>query len=201
MRKTRTRRARGDRGAVLAEAALTLPLVFMFIFGIIEYGLVFRDDLTVTNGSRDGARAATAFTEPLGDYKVLQTMAESLKVIDEDDIEQILIYRAAHDADPPSAACLALDPVAHNASTGMGCNVYTLADLDFPDRFGCDDASDWDQGWCPGDRDVVGSSFAGDVDYVGVYVKLDHQFVTGFFGNGMTLTENTIMRMEPVRAS
>ena len=186
---------------MLAEAALTLPLVFMFVFGVIEYGLVFRDDLTVTNGSRDGARAATAFTDPLGDFKILQTMQESLQVVDEDDIERIVIYRATNDSTPVPAACLAIDPRVSHATTGMGCNVYTLDDLAQPDRFGCDDPTDWDQGWCPGDRDVVGSSFAGDVDFVGVFVEIDHDFVTGFFGPGMNLTETTVMRMEPVRAS
>jgi hypothetical protein len=41
----------------------------------------------------------------------------------------------------------------------------------------------------------------GHTDYVGVYVRTRHNFLTGFFGSGLDLTAHTVMRLEPVSAS
>ncbi|MEL7210255.1 MAG: hypothetical protein AAGK32_18825, partial [Actinomycetota bacterium] len=38
-------------------------------------------------------------------------------------------------------------------------------------------------------------------DYIGVYVRTRHNYLTGFFGNGVDLTANTVMRLEPVGTS
>jgi hypothetical protein len=42
-----------------------------------------------------------------------------------------------------------------------------------------------------------GNSGAGP-DYVGVYVRFDHQWMTGLFGSTKTVTDITVMRIEPV---
>jgi hypothetical protein len=35
-------------------------------------------------------------------------------------------------------------------------------------------------------------------DYLGVYVRAHHDFITGLFGRTATLTDHTVMRLEPV---
>lgn len=50
---------RGDeRGATLVEFAIALPLLLTLLFGIIEYGLVFAQQVEVRHAAREGARLA-----------------------------------------------------------------------------------------------------------------------------------------------
>ena len=48
---------RSDRGAVAVEFALLLPILVVIILGIIEFGLVYNTQITITNAAREGARA------------------------------------------------------------------------------------------------------------------------------------------------
>jgi len=50
--------ARNARGAEVAEFAMILPLLFLFLLGIFWFGQAFRIYGTITNAARDGARAA-----------------------------------------------------------------------------------------------------------------------------------------------
>lgn len=50
--------ARGENGQSLVEAALVLPVITVFLLGILQFGLIFHADLMVTHLSREGARAA-----------------------------------------------------------------------------------------------------------------------------------------------
>ncbi|MDX6496289.1 MAG: TadE-like protein, partial [Gaiellales bacterium] len=43
-----TRRARGERGAAVVEAAFVLPVFLLLIFGVIEWGLFFTGSATTT---------------------------------------------------------------------------------------------------------------------------------------------------------
>ena len=51
---------RGDRdqGAAAVEFALLMPLLFMLVMGMIDYGLWFNDSLSVRQGVRESARQA-----------------------------------------------------------------------------------------------------------------------------------------------
>ncbi len=55
-RRARPRR-RGERGAAAVEFAIVLPLLFVLLFGIIEFGILFYNYQVITNASREGARA------------------------------------------------------------------------------------------------------------------------------------------------
>jgi Flp pilus assembly protein TadG len=54
-----TRRSRNQSGAVAVEFALIMPILFMIVFGIIEFGYMLNRDMIVGNASRDGARVAS----------------------------------------------------------------------------------------------------------------------------------------------
>jgi hypothetical protein len=45
-----------DRGAAAVEFALVVPVLLMILFGIIDYGLLFNNSLSVKQGVREGAR-------------------------------------------------------------------------------------------------------------------------------------------------
>jgi len=51
-------RRRSERGAVIVEAALVFPLVFVLISGLIDLGYWAYENAQVANAARDGARVA-----------------------------------------------------------------------------------------------------------------------------------------------
>ena len=58
---------RSERGASMVEFALVAPLLFVLLFGIIEFGLILYDQAFITNASREGARyAAMYYINPSG---------------------------------------------------------------------------------------------------------------------------------------
>jgi Flp pilus assembly protein TadG len=59
------RSPRGRRGASVVEAALVLPLVLIFLLGILEYGRYVMTLQVLTNAAREGAHYALAHTEPV----------------------------------------------------------------------------------------------------------------------------------------
>ncbi|MFN8158081.1 MAG: TadE/TadG family type IV pilus assembly protein [Candidatus Nanopelagicales bacterium] len=52
------RRVTGDSGASAVEFALVVPLLLLVVFGIINFGVLFSQQLTLNNGVREGARRA-----------------------------------------------------------------------------------------------------------------------------------------------
>jgi Flp pilus assembly protein TadG len=48
--------ARSERGAAAVEFALVMPLLFLLVFGIIEFGFIFNKELSVTHAAREGVR-------------------------------------------------------------------------------------------------------------------------------------------------
>lgn len=55
------RELKSCRGAAIVEFAIILPLLFMLILGIIEFGLLLYNKAIITNASREGARAGVVF--------------------------------------------------------------------------------------------------------------------------------------------
>lgn len=56
------RRFRSERGAVAVEFALVVPVLFLMIFGIIEFGIIYNSQLQITAAVREGAREAALGT-------------------------------------------------------------------------------------------------------------------------------------------
>ena len=56
----------GDRGAAAVEFALVLPLLLVLIFGMIDFGRAYNQQITLTQLAREGARLVSLGTT---DYK------------------------------------------------------------------------------------------------------------------------------------
>lgn len=185
-------RLAGDRGAAIVEAAIYTPVLLLLLFGILEFSLAFRSYLTVSNGTRDASRTATVMGDAAdADLQILEAVEASMAAVPDSSIERIVIWRATGPDDDVPAGC-----AAGSSSTGGSrpCNVYTPADFDRPaSDFGCG-ADAPDRFWCPSDRE---SALSGPPDYVGIWIRVDHGFVTGLFGSTTTITDRTILRIEP----
>lgn len=53
-----------QKGASLVEFTIIAPLLFVIIFGIIEFGILIYDQAMLTNASREGTRAGILFNHP-----------------------------------------------------------------------------------------------------------------------------------------
>jgi Flp pilus assembly protein TadG len=53
-----------ESGAALVEFAIVLPLLLLFLFGIIEFGFLLFNKAMLTNAAREGARAGVVHKQP-----------------------------------------------------------------------------------------------------------------------------------------
>jgi Flp pilus assembly protein TadG len=194
---TRARKARGERGATLIEAVIMLPLFFFLIFGILEFGFAFRNYLTLANGTRDAARTGTtAGNVADADFRILEAVESSMSAMSQSDIERIVVFRATGPNDTAPALCRS-----GTAQTGAdACNVYTTANFNnTASQFDCAGAGTApDNFWCPVSRKVAVRGTNGPPDYIGIWIQVKYDYITGLFpGDGMTFTDTTIMRIEP----
>ena len=190
--------SRRSRGAAMTEAAIVSPIFFALLFGVIEMGMLFRDHLTITNATRDGARTAAASGNDVdADWRILQTINQSAAAAGRGDIQRIVIFKATSTSDKPSATCKA-----GNAVDGV-CNVYTAADFARPQTdFDCTNVL-LDRRFCPfGPLSPSGPPYYRDtrmsaLGYIGVYIELRHKYVTGFFGSNVMIRDTSVVRIEP----
>lgn len=194
-----------ERGAAIIEAAIVTPVFFLLLFGLFEFGLLFRDSLTTDNAAHQGARAASVTgSAPETDYLIVRSVEHGLQAMDLQQLDSVVVFRADGPDDEVPASCLTAsqtyDP---DDSAAPACNRYVAADffkeLDDPvtgddtGNFRCGDAS-VDRFWCPVDRVT---SLSVGTDYVGIHVETHHDFLTGLFGDGVDLSETAIIRLEP----
>ena len=57
-------RGRGDGGQAAVELALVLPLVLVLLLGVVQVGLVVRDQILVVHAAREAAREAAVDAAP-----------------------------------------------------------------------------------------------------------------------------------------
>lgn len=63
--KPRRRRANRRKGSTIVQAAIVLPVVLMFLFGILEYSRYVMLLQVMTNAAREGCRYAVMHTDPV----------------------------------------------------------------------------------------------------------------------------------------
>ena len=194
----RHRRCDGERGATLVESAIITPILLLFVFGIFEFGFAFRDYLAVANTTRDAAReASVAGNVDDADYRMLRAVERAAAALPDGAIDRIVIWEASGPKDTVPSGC------ANGTPQSGVCNVYSHADLTIPEiEFGCqwtgnsppDPYDSPDRFWCPDDREVsVGSG----LDYVGIYIRITHTYITGLFGDSVVFEDQLILKVEP----
>lgn len=200
-------RARGRRGAVIVEAALVFPVLLLLTFAILEWGMTMKNQNSASAAAVDGARAFS-IRPRLPDA---ETFARSVVERDVASISSatpvaLYIYRAY-----PGPGSGVGEPCADADCTAAGtvdtvCGVAG-AGVTPPDQW-CF-VYDWDPatdsfafvrgGWPHLDRYACPPSSADGrgPDSVGVQVDIRHEFITGFFGAGIDMSQRGMLRLEP----
>lgn len=183
----------------MVEAAILTPVFFLVLFGVIEMGLLFNSYLGTSNTTRTSARVASAVGDQFeSDLVILEAVQSGERSLTAGDLRTVVVFRAAGPEGTVPESC-------KTSSVSGTCNRYTGADISGvlrlpPDsqQFGCGSSSQ-DRHWCPADRkrELVGPK--SPPDYVGVWVEVEHRYITGMFGRTFTLTDEVVMRMEPKR--
>ena len=184
-------RARDQRGVNVVESAFVTPVFIFLVLAVGEIGLAMNDYLAEANAVRGGARVASASGNDLyADYGIVQAVRRESVALERKKIKYVVVYKASAFGEAPSATCQS-----GVAVTGV-CNVYLVSDFDRPKTdFGCLSNQSLDKYWCPSARKV--SLSGSGTDFVGVWMKIEHPWLTKLFGNTKTLTDSSVIRLEP----
>ena len=183
-----TTEKRDDRGATLVEAAMVYALLFLALFAVVEFGLAFKDWLSVSHAAREGARAGATYGDaPEADILILRDVEQTLAPAGIGEGTDVQIYHATG---------LGLGTL-YTYSPGNDCGDTTGGTL-----IGC---CDWqpcpEPGrptysvpvWDPADRDVS----APCTDHIGVEVRFTHIWITNYFVPSSDFTTATDFQIEP----
>jgi len=194
------RREARERGAVLIELTMIVPVLMTIVLGMFEIGMAGSSSQSVVQASRSGARTVSqlgtyAYSDQEALRAVLSTFGE-----DVDRVRRVSIY--LYDETQPDGVPTTCGTPAAPAS-GSGCNSYVPADflaVANPAHFAVSDTacgSGRSGAWCP----TVRSDRQSDATLIGVEVEYAHRPVSGFFGaSDRILTQRIVMKIEP-RAS
>jgi Flp pilus assembly protein TadG len=200
-------RCHGDEGSVFAEFALILPVLATLLLGMVEMGVLFRQQTEFATFVQLAARTASQAGKSRGaDQSILIAVGAGMGGLENTTITRVIIYNG-DTATKPSTACLATTP---NPTTGAGqtsttsdCNVYGLTQINaaatstnFTNSCATYSAGTvaWDKWYCPTTRR---DTLVNSPSLVGVYVEADYAPVTKLFGTGpRKITENAVYQVE-----
>lgn len=166
-----------DHGATLVESAVVFALIALpILIGILEFGLVFKDWITISHASRESASAlAAAADDPVADISALRAIEQSFAGANLNAIGEVRIFNP--DGGPVNT---------YSYTPASACTWSPCPDPDLPGLY-------IQPPWAPVDRDVE----VGNLDRATVEIDLTHNWVTGFFGSTIDLSRSVTNQLEP----
>lgn len=188
---------RDQRGAAMVEAAIVLPVMLIIVIGILEFGLLFGNYSTAVSSTRSGARVGAAlYSQALtGAQETAQQTAAIGEIVAATEAD----LKAMNNATPIGMAIYKVNPSASDGSPAGGfpgpglvggCSSNCIKFTWNGNKMVRQSAA---QQWPMPQRCALAN-----VDSIGVYVEVEHKFITGMFGNRKSLVGHTVMRLEPV---
>jgi Flp pilus assembly protein TadG len=182
---TLLRRPRSEAGASAVEAAIVTPVVIAMLFGIIEFGMLFKDYLGAEAMVRAGVRLASASPRTTTFAQdTANRMQQTGSVISPTNVEELWVYKANPSNDYPSGFT--------SYSNCTVCVKFT-----------------WDSGtrtfrpsytnWTAIQQNACTAASGGPPDRIGVYLKVRHNSITGII-QPIRITEGAAMFLEPFPA-
>ena len=175
-----------ERGAALVEMAIIAPLLVLLVFGILEFGLAFKNKLTIAHSANAAARiGSTIGTDPEADMLILEAVEAGFNgLVNPTIVNYVDIYQSDD----------AGNKLAYNRYFWDGasaCNWNPCPDPAGTPVYG--NPSGWGD---PGNRDVVLDSDG--LDTLGVEVQYTHNWVTSALGfSPQNWSEHARVRLEP----
>jgi Flp pilus assembly protein TadG len=178
-----------ERGAAIVEMAVVLPLLILLVFGMVEFGLLFREKMTIASATTSAARTgATMGNREEADIRILQALEAGLYgQVDASVIVSVDIFRA----------------VTATGTKTSDVNTYVFSPLVTCRWSPCPDPLDTtydvlDFTWSPLDRDTTLDPLGGGLDVLGIEILYHHSAATGLIpGVERDLSERTLVRLEP----
>lgn len=188
----------------MVEFALVAVLLLTLVFGIIEFGLAFRDRLTIGNAGQTAARVGTAVGNgDEADQVMLNALEQTLANLPSSGVgvvKYVDFYKADANGDPVGGC------------PGGDCVRYTYVYQDGPGPLcdwspcpGMDGSGGYGGSWVPSARNVQ----VGNLDVMGVSIVFSHDWITGGLvplpdvdcasPPGDCWVDTTTMRMEPLQ--
>lgn len=187
-RKSRRLPQGRETGAALVEAAVLFLPLCIILFGIMEFGFVYKDSLTLSSATRSGARTGSALTGTVSEAffpAVVNSVEKSASAASFSSQDQIWIYKTN-----------ALGKPLGDESCGGGSGTATCIVYTFTPGVGWKHIGTtflWDPTTA---NTCLGN---GEMDSLGVRLTLHRSSITGMFPmlDNMVLKEKSIMSFEP----
>jgi hypothetical protein len=175
----------GERGAVLVETAILIPIILIITFGLIEFSMVYQSSSTGAGAARAGARTASAEAKlPSYATDAAKATATALHTIGSNEPVEMWVYKGNDLGYPGSDG--------NTSFSACTTNCIKYAWLPATQTF--DIANPTGSGWPSSTQQACDT---GAWDSVGVYIKLSHKYLTNLFGSSITLTDHAVFRLEP----
>jgi len=177
---------RSERGAALLEFALIITMMMMIVIGAFEWGMGFRDRLSVSQAVREAGRVGAAMgdyyvdSDTNADCAIIEAGAGALSAIGGNQVKELWIYESDDTG----------------VTTGLKQRYRPSVVGDDPLLLAC--GAGWykiEDNWSP----VVRVSQGSVRDWLGVRVILDYTWKTNFlWWNGtVEWQESVVFHLEP----
>jgi hypothetical protein len=192
------------RGQGLVEFAMAVPVFLLLLLGILEFGFVFDQTMTINYATREGARNGSAFANG---------NATTMPCVTSEDVDKHIVAAVQRILEAPGSrvAVARIDEIriynANNAGGQIGgqANIWTPGSGPVVDGVALkfnDTTTNWNA--CSRDNTWTGTTAP---DSIGVGIQYRYEFVTplagiaGFFGpsGGTTIviSDRTVMALNP----
>ena len=178
-----------DRGAVMVEMAIVVPIFILLVFGMLEFGLAFKNKLTMSHAANAATRRATVLgNDARADIEILEAFEDGLVgAASVDWIVYVDIFKANDDGSKGVYDRYTVD------ADGVPCDWDPCPDPSIVDPVVYGSPDDYP----PCARDISLDPSDG-VDTIGIEVEYTHTWVTGVLGFSSQIWHETSMgRMEP----
>lgn len=101
MRRLLKKKRQNERGAAMVEMAVVAPLLILLVFGIMEMGWLFAQQVEVRHGAREGARIAAVSAPDLdgGGFGSSDVVLRTCNAIDLSSASTVTVMLAAGGSD------------------------------------------------------------------------------------------------------
>jgi Flp pilus assembly protein TadG len=176
------RKRRDERGQSLVEFALVIPILFLVVFGIIEFCFLYESIDTVNFAAREGARVGAVLgpTDSAADTKIIQAIQAATSGGNSllfSQIQKIEIFKSDANGTVPALVAGCTSAPNEDVYDGQG-NLCGTAN------------------WPPSVRNATFNA----ADYLGVRITFVYNWVTSFVsaaGGQFTLTSVSVQLIEP----